>query len=170
MADGEALRHLKTVVVLFVLASVVACFIGFVLLGRWPVVGTMALLFGATSALVAAGLRQKCKRSRQVACVLAIMSVPVLPVGTAFGLYVLRVVGTNRGKRLFNDPGALIHVRPFASIIAAQVALASCVVWASLVFGAIALPMLVKAHAVNAAFETQPGTEETRHQPQTRAR
>ena len=152
--DGE--RHLSTVVVLLATGG-----IGLVLLGLGQgagLSGGLSLGAGLVSGLLALALHRRVPGARIAACVLAVLALPVVPVGTAFGLYLLRVLATDRGRRLFRER-APAPARPYGAIFAAHLSLAGCVAGALVVLVDVAWPMLARAHR-EAALTVEPPTRE----------
>lgn len=153
--DHEALRHLKTIVVLHLGAGACLVLPGVMLLGLW-IVAVPLLLTGGALLLAGWGLHRRLRLARALACVMAVVALPFVPVGTAFGLYVLRVLATARGRRAFEHPDRTIRARPFTAILAAQVSLAGCALWGILVLTHIAVPRLGDAYRAAATQDVAP--------------
>jgi hypothetical protein len=89
----------------------------------WPL-AVVSLVFGLASLVVAWGLRRLQRWAASAAVVLSALSLPVVPFGTVIGTYVLVVLRSAKGRRIF--------ARDYASIVAATPHLepgASRVVW-----------------------------------------
>ena len=76
----------------------------------WPL-AVVALVFGIASVVVAWGLRRLHRWAASAAAVLSALSLPVVPFGTVIGAYVLVVLRSAKGRRIFT--------RDYASIVAA---------------------------------------------------
>ena len=76
----------------------------------WPL-AVIALVFGLASVVVAWGLRGLQRWAASAAAVLSALSLPVIPFGTVIGAYVLVLLRSAKGRRIFS--------RDYASIIAA---------------------------------------------------
>lgn len=159
VVDHEALRHLQTVVVLtFVASAAVGC-VGLLALASPYPVAAYWLLASAVGFVVGIGLKRRSRVARGVAIVCSALSVPLFPVGTAFGLYALWVLASRRIKPFFAGQAPTRKARPFAAIVAAQVSLAGCTAWGLIVLTQLAWPMLAAAHQAQAA-EQLVGTEQ----------
>lgn len=89
----------------------------------WPL-AVVSLVFGLTSLVVAWGLRGLQRWAASAATVLSALSLPIVPFGTVIGAYVLIVLRSAKGRRIFR--------RDYASIVAATPHIAagsSRVVW-----------------------------------------
>jgi len=76
----------------------------------WPL-AVISLVFGVASVVVAWGLRRLQRWAASAAAVLSALSLPVVPFGTVIGAYVLVVLRSAKGRRIF--------ARDYASIVAA---------------------------------------------------
>jgi len=76
----------------------------------WPL-AVVSLVFGLASLVVAWGLRGLQRWAASAAAVLSALSLPVVPFGTVIGAYVLVVLRSAKGRRIFS--------RDYASIVAA---------------------------------------------------
>lgn len=76
----------------------------------WPL-AVVTLVFGVASVVVAWGLRGRQRWAASAAAVLSALSLPVVPFGTVIGTYVLVVLRSAKGRRIF--------ARDYASVVAA---------------------------------------------------
>jgi len=76
----------------------------------WPL-AVVSLVFGLASVVVAWGLRGLQRWAASAAAVLSALSLPVVPFGTVIGAYVLVLLRSAKGRRIF--------ARDYASIVAA---------------------------------------------------
>lgn len=76
----------------------------------WPL-AIVSLVFGLASLVVAWGLRSLKRWAASAAAVLSALSLPIVPFGTVIGAYVLVLLRSAKGRRIF--------ARDYASIVAA---------------------------------------------------
>lgn len=76
----------------------------------WPL-AVVSLVFGLASLVVAWGLRRLRRWAASAAAVLSALSLPIVPFGTVIGAYVLVLLRSAKGRRIF--------ARDYASIVAA---------------------------------------------------
>jgi len=76
----------------------------------WPL-AVVSLVFGLASVVVAWGLRGLKRWAASAAAVLSALSLPVIPFGTVIGGYVLVLLRSAKGRRIF--------ARDYASVVAA---------------------------------------------------
>ena len=74
--------------------------------GVFALIGIFAQLWGGAHSWAAVLLRRRQALGRMLSLGLAVVNLPVLPFGTAFGAYALWVLLTNDGRRLFEHAPA----------------------------------------------------------------
>ena len=144
-SEGEALRreHLKheasvrSIGMLYYLGAVLLSLVGvlFVLLRGnvtdWAL-AVVSLVLGLASLVVAWGLRRLKRWAASAAVVLSALSLAVVPFGTVLGAYVLVVLRSAKGRRIFAPD--------YANVVAATPHLepgSSRVVWITFAVGAL---------------------------------
>ncbi len=148
MRDLETERHLATIATLNLafagsLAVPLLAGIGG-LAGRWRhlaagiVAASVALMI--LSLWLRRGMLRRSPRARRVQLVLGVLALALLPLGTAWGAYVLATLGGARGRRLFETAGAPERVRPYPSLVALGLALTGSVLLGLVVTRFVAVP------------------------------
>ena len=72
--------------------------------GAFAVLGFFAVIWGLLHLLAAQWLKQRRPTGRMLMLALALTNLPVLPFGTALGVYALWTLLTNEGRHLFEMP------------------------------------------------------------------
>jgi hypothetical protein len=71
----------------------------------FALLGTFALVWGGLHVWAASLLASRRQMGRVLTLALSVTNLPVLPFGTALGIYALWILLKNEGRRLFVDPG-----------------------------------------------------------------
>lgn len=169
LRDVEAERHLATVAALDLALGALCLLFALPTLLVVPVVGAPAafaalglMLLAVVHLLLWRGLPARSPAARRTQLALAALAVPLVPLGTAWGAYVLGQLACARGRALFAAPPPRERPPAFAALVALGVAAAGMVFLGVVVVRVVAAPTMGRAlaSAADAAAQADEEAEE----------